>query len=101
MSRISTKLRDKIRLTAKDLCGYCQSPQHLIPIPFEIEHILPLPKAAQTRKKTCGSRAAFAIVLNTLKLTRLTRKPNGKPAFSIRENKFGRNILNLAMIKPK
>jgi hypothetical protein len=42
MSRISTKLRDKIRLTAKELCGYCQSPQHLIPIPFEIEHILPI-----------------------------------------------------------
>lgn len=41
MSRISQKLRDKIRKDAKNRCGYCQSPQHLVPIPFEIEHISP------------------------------------------------------------
>jgi hypothetical protein len=38
---ISAKLREKIRLAANDICGYCQSPQHLIPITFEVEHILP------------------------------------------------------------
>lgn len=42
MSRIFRKLRDKIRQAANHRCGYCQSPQHLIPIPFEIEHILPI-----------------------------------------------------------
>ena len=42
MSRISRKLRDKIRQAANNRCGYCRSPQHLIPIPFEIEHILPV-----------------------------------------------------------
>ena len=42
MSRISEKLREKIHLAAQDRCGYCHSPQHLIPIQFEIEHILPI-----------------------------------------------------------
>jgi 5-methylcytosine-specific restriction endonuclease McrA len=42
MRRVSDKLRHKVRLAAQDRCGYCQSPQHLIPIPFEIEHILPI-----------------------------------------------------------
>ena len=41
MSRVSAKLRAKIIQTAKNLCGYCQNPQDLVPIPFEIEHILP------------------------------------------------------------
>ena len=44
MSWISEKLCDKIRLTANNRCGYCQSSQHLIPIPFEIDHILPTSK---------------------------------------------------------
>ena len=41
MSRISVKLREKIIQTAKNRCGYCQNPQDLVPIPFEIEHITP------------------------------------------------------------
>lgn len=41
MSRIFAKLRDKIITAAKNRCGYCQNPQDLVPIPFEIEHILP------------------------------------------------------------
>lgn len=41
MSRISQNLREKIIESAKDRCGYCQTPQNLVPIPFEIEHIMP------------------------------------------------------------
>ncbi len=41
MSRISQKLREKIIKAAKNRCGYCLTPQNLVPIPFEIEHILP------------------------------------------------------------
>jgi hypothetical protein len=41
MSRVSAKLRDVIIQTAKNRCGYCRTPQNLVPIPFEIEHILP------------------------------------------------------------
>lgn len=41
MSRISQKLCEKIIESAKNRCGYCQTPQNLVPIPFEIEHITP------------------------------------------------------------
>jgi len=41
MSRIPRKLREKIIEAAGNLCGYCQTPQDLVPIPFEIEHIMP------------------------------------------------------------
>jgi len=41
MSRISAKLREKIIDAAENRCGYCQTPQDLVPIPFEIEHITP------------------------------------------------------------
>lgn len=40
MSRISSKLENKIRLQAKNRCGYCQLPQKLNPTLLEIEHIL-------------------------------------------------------------
>lgn len=42
MSRISPKIRKQIREEAKDRCGYCLSPQYLVPIIFEIEHIIPI-----------------------------------------------------------
>ena len=41
MSRISAKLRAKIIQAAENRCGYCRTPQDLVPIPFEIEHITP------------------------------------------------------------
>ena len=41
MSYISRKLREKIIQAAQNCCGYCRTPQDLVPIPFEIEHILP------------------------------------------------------------
>ena len=46
-------------------------------------------------RKTCGWHVAFVTVSNTPKLTPLTRKQGVKLVFSIHENKFGRNILNL------
>ncbi len=50
MSRISKKLQDKVRRDAKDRCGYCRSPQMLIPIPFEMEHILPKAKGGESEE---------------------------------------------------
>lgn len=41
MSHISQKVRNKIIKEAKDRCGYCLTPQYLVPIVFEIEHIIP------------------------------------------------------------
>lgn len=43
-SLIAKKLDQKIRLEAKNRCGYCQSPQHLVMARLEIEHIIPLSK---------------------------------------------------------
>lgn len=41
MSRISGERRDKIREQARNRCGYCQMPQEIVSMPFEIDHILP------------------------------------------------------------
>ena len=42
MSRISAKLKIKIRAQAKNRCGYCLLPQMLNPGLLEIEHITPI-----------------------------------------------------------
>lgn len=41
MSRISPKLQNKIRLQAKNRCGYCLLPQNLNPTNLEMEHLHP------------------------------------------------------------
>jgi hypothetical protein len=41
MSFISDELKDKIRLTAKNRCGYCLTPQAIVSMPLEIEHLQP------------------------------------------------------------
>jgi hypothetical protein len=41
MAKIKKELDEKIRLQAKNRCGYCLNPQELIPYKLEIEHIFP------------------------------------------------------------
>ena len=41
MTKISQELDEKIRRQAKNRCGYCLSPQRLLPWELEIEHLLP------------------------------------------------------------
>lgn len=41
-SRVSADLDRRVRDAAGNRCGYCQSPQHLVMAPLEIEHIIPL-----------------------------------------------------------
>lgn len=41
MAKISLELDKKIRLQARNRCGYCLNPQELIPYKLEIEHIHP------------------------------------------------------------
>jgi hypothetical protein len=50
MSRIPHKLHDKILREAKNRCGYCQTPQRLVPVPFEIEHIYPQAKGGASEE---------------------------------------------------
>ncbi|MBI5080711.1 MAG: HNH endonuclease [Chloroflexi bacterium] len=40
-SYISEELRQRVRVTAGDRCGYCRSHQQYLLTPLEIEHIIP------------------------------------------------------------
>jgi hypothetical protein len=40
-SYIPAALDRQIRAAANNRCGYCQSPQYLVPVPFHIEHLHP------------------------------------------------------------
>lgn len=42
--RIPTEVERRIRATARNRCGYCLSPQHLVMARLEIEHVVPLSK---------------------------------------------------------
>ncbi|HAG82081.1 MAG TPA: HNH endonuclease [Cyanobacteria bacterium UBA12227] len=45
MSRyIPVEVERRVRPTARNRCGYCLSPQHLVMARLEIEHIVPLSK---------------------------------------------------------
>jgi hypothetical protein len=39
---ISAELEQSVRAEARNRCGYCLSPQHLVMARLEIEHIIPL-----------------------------------------------------------
>lgn len=41
---ISVETARRVRVDAKNRCGYCLSPQHLVMARLEIEHIIPLSK---------------------------------------------------------
>ncbi len=41
---IPDKVRQRVRLAARNRCGYCLSPQHLVMARLEIEHIIPISK---------------------------------------------------------
>ena len=41
---IPTEVERRVRLAAKNRCGYCLSPQHLVMARLEIEHIIPVSK---------------------------------------------------------
>jgi hypothetical protein len=41
---IPAEVDRRVRTTARDRCGYCLSPQHLVMARLEIEHIIPIAK---------------------------------------------------------
>ncbi len=43
-ARISAELDRRIRAAARNRCGYCLSPQHLVMARLEIEHVIPIAK---------------------------------------------------------
>jgi len=42
MSEISDELKDKIRRQARNRCGYCLTPQEIVSMRLEIEHLQPV-----------------------------------------------------------
>lgn len=42
MSYIADELKNKVRLEAQSRCGYCLTPQQIVSMLFEIEHIRPV-----------------------------------------------------------
>ncbi len=49
-SYISVELQKRIRFAARDHCGYCLSPQHLVMARLEIEHIVPISKGGSNKE---------------------------------------------------
>jgi hypothetical protein len=47
---VSAETEQRIRQAAKDRCGYCLSPQHLVMARLEIEHIVPLAKGGSNEE---------------------------------------------------
>jgi 5-methylcytosine-specific restriction endonuclease McrA len=43
-ARIPAEIERRIRAAARNRCGYCLSPQHLVMARLEIEHLMPLSK---------------------------------------------------------
>lgn len=41
-SRIPVEVERRVRASARNRCGYCLSPQHLVMARLEIEHIIPI-----------------------------------------------------------
>ena len=41
---IPIEVERRVRVTGRNRCGYCLSPQHLVMARLEIEHIIPLAK---------------------------------------------------------
>jgi hypothetical protein len=48
---ISAELDRRLRQAAKNRCGYCLSPQHLVMARLEIEHIIPLAKGGSSHEE--------------------------------------------------
>jgi hypothetical protein len=48
---ISDDLRARVRLQARNRCGYCLSPQHLVMGTLEIEHIVPKSAGGSTEEE--------------------------------------------------
>jgi 5-methylcytosine-specific restriction endonuclease McrA len=49
-SYISSATDKRVRKDAKNRCGYCLSPQHLVMARLEIEHITPLSKGGSNEE---------------------------------------------------
>lgn len=47
---VPVELARRVRAAARDRCGYCQSPQHLLLGPLQIEHLVPRSRGGLTEE---------------------------------------------------
>jgi hypothetical protein len=93
MAYIPAGLRAKIRHKFHDACAYCRSPEHLMGVIFEIDHIIPLVEGGKTQEEnlclccpTCNRYKATHVVA----IDPLTRKLYAlfHPVFNNWEDQF-------------
>lgn len=52
------EIERRVRAAARDRCGYCRSPQHLVMARLEIEHVMPLARGGSNNESNhwphCG-----------------------------------------------
>jgi len=51
MPYIAAVLRAKIRQKFQEVCAYCRSPERLMGVIFEIDHIIPLVEGGETQEE--------------------------------------------------
>ena len=47
-SHIPVEVEQRVRQSARNRCGYCLSPQHLVMARLEIEHIIPIARGGSS-----------------------------------------------------
>jgi 5-methylcytosine-specific restriction endonuclease McrA len=49
---IPVEVERRVRAAARNRCGYCLSPQHLVMARLEIEHIIPIAKHGSNKEQS-------------------------------------------------
>lgn len=49
--QVSEAVRARVRVQSRDRCGYCQSQQHCVLGPLEIDHIVPMAQGGTNQEE--------------------------------------------------
>jgi 5-methylcytosine-specific restriction endonuclease McrA len=101
MSAISDALKNKIRREARNRCGYCLTPQEIVSIPLEIEHLHPIAAGGTDDEENLWLACRNCNGFKHAKTHAADPQTNIETAILIRENKFGANTSSWAKTKPK
>ncbi len=71
---IPVEVERRVRATARNRCGYCLSPQHLVMARLEIEHIIPIAKQGSNDESNLWLACPLCNRYKGIKLRRLTRR---------------------------
>lgn len=91
---IPEAVRQRVRVAARNRCGYCLLPQHLLPFELEIEHLLPTKHGGANDEENLWRPAVPATLTKAHKHTPKTPFPGGVFAYSTRAAKDGAGTSN-------